>query len=82
MIINSEGAIQSYEKENWEGWLLWWLRGSVVMVLQSGLPWVRVPQLLVFLFSPFSQSRLGSNETSIILLQSLPAISISSTISL
>ena len=32
----------------------------------SHIPWIRVTQLLVFLFSPFSPSRLGSNETSII----------------
>ena len=31
----------------------------------SQTPWVRVPQLLVFLFSLFSPSSLISNETSI-----------------
>ena len=30
----------------------------------SQTPWVRVPQLPVFLFSPFSSSRLISNKTS------------------
>ena len=34
----------------------------------SQTPRVRVPQLPVFLFSPFSLSRLGYNETSIILI--------------
>ena len=34
----------------------------------SQSPWVQVPQLLVFLFSPFSPSGLGSNETSIFML--------------
>ena len=37
----------------------------------SQIPWVQVPQLPVFLFSPFSPSRLGCNETSIIQVQSL-----------
>ena len=31
----------------------------------SQTPWVRVPQLSFFLFSPFSLSGLDSNETSI-----------------
>ena len=50
--------------------------GGLVAVVDSWLggyggyshtPWVRVPQLPVFLFSPFSPSGLGSNETSIII---------------
>ena len=34
----------------------------------SQTPWVRAPQLPFFFFSPFSLSRLSSNETSITLI--------------
>ena len=37
----------------------------------SQTSWVQVPQLAVFLFSPFTLSGLGSNETSISILQVL-----------
>ena len=49
-----------YERGIVEGWFLWWLRGSVVYGGFSQTPWVRVPQLPVFRFSPFSPSRLNS----------------------
>ena len=48
-------SICHLSKENCGGWLLWWLRGSVVYYGFSQTPWVRVLQLPVFRFSPSSQ---------------------------